>query len=1029
MEAASLSISLCQLVLCVQMLSAENTVTLLNPPEEAVPDHYLKVQFSCDSPASVHLHCSVSFESGSVYNSELRSWRCVPGDLRTRSLSLDLPDWLVYRPDGTVRLSQWVLSCLLQVSLTLTGDDSVVVQVEASLEPKPYFSRPLKQHKLCFSWSAEMLKFAHVFDKMVCPIEQETVTLLSSIFASTGEHFGITKTLQPFNNELLEHLRLKAIPLVSCAFSFWLFVTKSCQHRLCGMIHHIDRRERYITPTIFLTPSSQLHIQMSGEALKSSAFLSPFSVPLREWCHFTLELHGTMVDVSMVCLEKDQRKVYSAKHAFDFNLVMDDTDGYFVIGGGKFVRTVEGFFGSVLFYRNRIPEHAQTAVELPHMIQTLNLSRWLNSCEDFEQHMSLKIREALLTLQRTRTESCVDAYQQYMTSHRRAGGPQCEDWEAVPASRKYAAKVAKFLVSKRGGRVNVRTVGRALFRLSLQKLGTSLSPAAVKTQLLRLQQAGCLQEPSALHLSAVLYSTGLGVQQSSDKSWLLSLLSAQMDHRLALLRLGFLHLHGLSGVPSDPDLAYAYYSNIAQQTTIDRLKTSAQQTMVEVVHLNDQNVLEQQTSEDHHIFQWLKFLAQKGEAQAEERMGQMLFWGQRGVASDLHKAVSHYQRGAELHENPVSMYDYGIVLLQGQGVEKDIPKAVFYLKKAMDKGSIPAMNALAWYYEQYEKNYQAAVELWERADLQGSPDAAMNLGVMYLQGNYPNKPPSQFLAHKYFLKSADRGEIKAANQVAEFWTTGIYVDRRPLEAVRLSKWAAEHNGFLGSVLRRGLHSYLQNDMRSSLLFYLMAAESGFAAAQFNVAYICEQNAGQFLHPDFVASCMWKYYNLNIQSKKPHTYALLKLGDMLYQGHGGRQRDLDSAAHMYTEAALRKQPQGLYNLGRLVEEGYELHLFVLRDLGLSALYQSDQAVILKALYQKCRDSNDTDSFLPCTLTLFSVYLRELQENYSVSIKYWSVLVATLVPTLYLLFSRFVLRDRTPSTGLRPGPQLGPGHGDV
>lgn len=28
---------------------------------------------------------------------------------------------------------------------------------------------------------------------------------------------------------------------------------------------------------------------------------------------------------------------------------------------------------------------------------------------------------------------------------------------------------------------------------------------------------------------------------------------------------------------------------------------------------------------------------------------------------------------------------------------------------------------------------------------------------------------------------------------------------------------------------------------SSLLYYMMAAEAGFAAAQFNVAYLCEQN--------------------------------------------------------------------------------------------------------------------------------------------------------------------------------------------
>lgn len=59
------------------------------------------------------------------------------------------------------------------------------------------------------------------------------------------------------------------------------------------------------------------------------------------------------------------------------------------------------------------------------------------------------------------------------------------------------------------------------------------------------------------------------------------------------------------------------------------------------------------------------------------------------------------------------------------------------------KGFVPAMNALAWYYEQFEKDYQQAVQLWEKADFFGSPDAPLNLGVLHSQGLYPGKPPNQ----------------------------------------------------------------------------------------------------------------------------------------------------------------------------------------------------------------------------------------------------------------------------------------------
>lgn len=48
----------------------------------------------------------------------------------------------------------------------------------------------------------------------------------------------------------------------------------------------------------------------------------------------------------------------------------------------------------------------------------------------------------------------------------------------------------------------------------------------------------------------------------------------------------------------------------------------------------------------------------------QRAMGRMLFWGQQGVSRNIHKAVRHYERGAVYWGDPVSMYDYAIVLLQ-----------------------------------------------------------------------------------------------------------------------------------------------------------------------------------------------------------------------------------------------------------------------------------------------------------------------------------------------------------------------------
>ncbi|XP_037835846.1 protein sel-1 homolog 3 isoform X2 [Kryptolebias marmoratus] len=805
---------LCQLCLSMQIVWGLDEVTLLNPPDETLPDYLLKVLYSCDEPAAVRLDCVVSFETGTVSTFLLGEWSCVPGEAIIRTVQLNLPDWLVYQADGVVPDSDWVLSCILRALVRHDGlndaEKFITAQDVAALQPKPFFSRPIKPHRLCSSWSRQMLQLTQQSLNRQCPFEQETVHLLSTIYASTGEIFGITKTLGPYRNKLLEFFRLKAVTFPWCRISIWIFVASHCRESLCGVFHHIDSHNEYVTPSLFLKNS--------------------------------------------------------------------------------------------------------------------------------------------------------------------------------------------------GGRaVSLTAVGRALYSLSLHKLSRAKNHAAVSKILPLLLQAGCLADNRALHMTSVLYSSGLGVQKQPVKAWLLALVAAQKDDRLALLHLGHLHHQGVDGFPADPDLAYAYYANIAKQTILDRQDPTPQQTFVEAVYLNDDETLKQQTSEDHHIFQWLKLQASRGAAEAEQAIARMLFWGQQGLSPNIQEAVKHYRRGAVQLEDPASMYDYGIILLLGQGVEQDVQKGVTFLKKAMEQGFVPAFNALAWYYEQYEQNYEQAVQLWEKADLLESPDAALNLGVIYLQGLYPRKPANQYVAYNYYLKSANRGHIRGGVLLADMWTTGIpgFVERRPSDAVLWVKWAADHNGYLGSVLRKALDSYLKGDIFSSLLFYTMAAESGYAPAQFNAAYLCEQNTGSFLDPAYATNCMWRYYNLTIQSQNFDTYACIKMGDLLYEGSDGKQKDSFSAAQMYKLAALRNNPQGWYNLGLLAEEGYKLPLSVLTELGLAELYLAEKYVLLSSLYKKCRDSDDTDSYLPCSLALFNVFLQSFDKQYIAADKLFTAVAVVAGPTVFLI----------------------------
>ncbi|KAL0973423.1 hypothetical protein UPYG_G00203400 [Umbra pygmaea] len=1002
-----------QMVFCL-----EDNVMFLNPPAVPVSGYSLKVLYSCSTPAVVRVECLITYDTGLSSTVFQRDWSCKPGPDRIRTLLLSLPDWLVYKPDWVLPDTQWVLSSMLRGSVCKVGSESLYRSAQATavviLYPTPPLSRPLKQHQLCPNWATQTLWLTGRATTSQCPVEQETVHLLSSMYASTGERFGITKTVTAYGNPAMEHLRLKSITFPWSVFSIWVFLTEPCQQHFCAVFHHIDSKNNYATPTLFLVNSGHLHVQLHGESEKSSAFLSPFQVPLGQWCHINIELRGTTVNVTTVCINGQQHSVETTEHILRDPLKLDDTDGYFVIGGSQFKEGIKGYFGPLVYYRNRIPTVMPSEVVVPDNIRSLNLTGWLQSCQEFQLELHVKLTGYLQSArEKQESENCMEAYHERTFKDPLTVTPQCKPWETPSAPhRRFAVQLAQILSSKHGARkVDLLSVGRTLYSLSLRKLGKegSRSTRVANRVMPLLLQAGCLGNNRALHLTSVLYSSGLGVERQPKKAWLMSLLSAQNDWRLALLRLGHLHQLGDHDIPPDVDLAYAYYSNIAKQTSFDQHNPSPQQKYVEPIYLNNEELLGLQTNENHDIFQWLKLQARNGAADAEQAVARMLFWGQQGVSPDIQTAVRHYERGAVRLRDPASMYDYAIVLMQGQGVKKDIPRAVNLLKKAVEQGFIPAITALGWYYEHFEKDYKQAVELWEKADEQGSADAAMNLGAMYSEGLYPGKAADKFIAYTYYLKSAQRGNIDGSIQLANVWTTGMpgRVSRRPADAVLWSKWTAEHNGHLGLVLRKALESYFKGDSFMALLYYLMAAESGFAAAQFNVAYLCEQNPRGFLNSTFAAQCMKRYYNLTIQSQVPDPYALIRMGDLLYDSPERTRRDVVEAAEMYKQAALRNDPQGWYSLGRLVQDEQGLPLHVLSELGLTQHYMADKDEQATVLFRRCRDSDDTsDSYLPCSLAIFHSYLQSFQRNYSAIIK---VSVSVAVPPILFIILR-VFRGR-------------------
>lgn len=1017
-------VSLITLCRCISSTPMDH-VMLLNPPKELVPAHSLRVQYSCSRSAVVYLDVLASSETRIGVNIFRRRWRCVVDHPRIKVLQLDLPDRIIYRDDWKIRNSVWLLSAMLRAWVSSDGDESYAsasARAIVLLQPLPPFSRPLKEHSLCPRWDVELLWRLHKDTIPKCKAEPEVAHFLKFVYASSGENFGIVRTLNPYGNKALEQMRQRSTTFPRCNFSTWIYLTQSCRWRFCGVLHHLDWNNNYASPAIFITHTGSLHIQVQQVSGKSAALLSEFKVPLFQWCRIDTELQAKQVNVTMVCVG-DQKTLHSTVHTFGGVIQLDDTEGYFVLGGGRFVRGIEGFYGPSVYHRNGFSSaHQLSELSLPEPIRSLDFAGWFNSCWAFKDELLQKRRGYAMRAQlEGEAASCSNVYTEWFSRSDPAPPlPQCLQWEApVHPRRRPVTRLIQQMAARNGGTGRLDLVGKKLYTLFLRRVTQDGGIAKVRPLMPLLLQAGCLGDHSALYLSAVLYHTGFGVNKIPGKAVLLSLLAAQQDSRLALLRLGNLHHLGESGLPVDHALAYAYYSNMAAQTLIDKQHPSPGQAYVESIRLIDEEVLKQQTSENDDLFLWLRFQARRGVADAQQNLGRMLFWGQQGVSPNLQAAVKYYKAGARKEENPVSMYDYAIVLLKGHGVEQDIPKALKFLNKAAKQDFVPAINALGWYYERFEQDYERAVQFWERADEMGNPEAPFNLGVMYSLGLYPGKRADQFMAYKYYLKSARRAHTDGAIRLADVWIRGIpgLVPRLPLDAVLWTKWASEQNGYLGALLRKSLEAYLRQDWSSALIHYLMASESGFAVAQFNLGYLCEQHAGSLLSPAFRSECVWRYYNLSTYSQDPAPYALIKMGDLLYAGHEQRKRDVKAAAEMYKLAALRDEAQGWYSLGLLVQEGVELPRALLTELGLEEPLRADNHSVLIELFRRCRDHENAESYLPCSLALLNAQLQLVLRHHSAALKFTSAIGMAIVSIVTVLTTLGRLRGLTSHNGLR------------
>ncbi|XP_007953473.1 protein sel-1 homolog 3 [Orycteropus afer afer] len=922
----------------------------------------VSVEYLCSKPCVVNLEAVVSSEFRSsipVYKKRWKNEKHLHTS-RTQIVHVKFPSIMVYRDDYFIRHSISVSAVILRAWIThkYSGGDLNVKWEEnllhavaknfTLLKAVPPFERPFKDHQVCLEWNMGYIWNLRANKIPQCPFENDLVALLGFPYASSGENTGIVKKFPRFQNRELEATRRQRMDYPVFTVSLWLYLLHYCKANLCGILYFVDLNEMYGTPSVFLTEEGHLHIQMHLVKGEDLAVKTKFIVPLKEWFRLDISFNGGQIVVT-TGIGEDLKSYHHQTISFREDFHYNDTAGYFIIGGSRYVAGIEGFFGPLKYYRLRTLDPAQIVNPLLEKQLAEQIKLYYERCAEVQEIVSVYVSTVQ---QGSKSEQACDLRNPYLDLKHRYGSPltcRAFPWQKELKDKHpslFQVLLSMDLLTVPGNSdESILEIGGRIFEKAVKRLSSVDGLHQISSVIPFLMDSSCCGYHKASYYLTVFYETGLSVPQDQLQGMLYSLVGGQGGERLSSMNLGYKHYQGIDNYPLDWELSYAYYSVIAMKTPLDQHTLQGDQAYVEAIRLKDDEILKVQTKEDGDVFMWLKHEATRGNAAAQQRLAQMLFWGQQGVAKNPEAAIEWYAKGALETEDPALIYDYAIVLFKGQGVKKNRRLALELMKKAASKGLHQAVNGLGWYYHKFKKNYAKAAKYWLKAEEMGNPDASYNLGVLYLDGIFPGVP------------GRNQGDINRLDKFEELW----------------AKHVAEKNGYLGHVIRRGLNAYLEGSWHEALLYYVLAAETGIEVSQTNLAHICEERpdlAERYL----AVNCVWRYYNFSVFQIDAPSFAYLKMGDLYYYGHQNQSQDLELSVQMYAQAALDGDSQGFFNLALLIEEGAIIPHHILDFLEIDPTIHSSNFSILQELYERCWSHGSEESFSPCSLAWLYLHLR-------------------------------------------------------
>ena len=890
-------------------------------------------------------------EVKSIFHTEWTEVLHYDGKMKAKVLRVTLPDNLVYKEDKILNIFPDLHSESLLVRVSVfdyTDPSSLLLYADRSIKLIPPWSRlPKYSRSSCNSWIGMLFK--HLTKNVIpkCPMIDDIVELLSFPVPLVASEYGYKK----FFERLREPEELLNRP-PQFTLATWLYLTKRCTKDMCPLLYRM-KGSAFQTPLIGLLKTGHLHLQFHYEDGSGYAFLVDAQLPVHRWVHITVTVKHTVVSV-YVRYGNNLQHVKTYVHS-DFPAGLyhyNDTDGYWGLGGSPGFASTYGFIGPTRIYRRHVLSRETidkifTASSRPD----LGFVKHFKSCRKLKAAVKVAFRKESMAKRQCSSRNWLN--------HKNIS--YCD----VDASG-LATEVVRTLIDTLS--IN-ETYSRSMIQQEVYRYAFNVTKSNknnVKDALPLLSYSSCLGHPQSFYLLSVLYITGLGITVNRNMSKRLLLLGSFYNHPLSQMSLAYKHYIGVDGFPRDYDVASTFYRYAAVQSNRVLAEHNEVDTHSEAVRLDKKEDLENYRGPDSNWFSWLKHQAKRGVTDAQSALGEMFYYGSRGLRRNLTKAAEFYKMGAN-DKNAQMLFNLGVVKLRGQGVDVDTEEAQNLLKKSAELGFAPAYNALGYYELNVRQNNSGAFEYFRFAAEQEDRDGMYNFGFALENGLSPGTVGDLKLAMPYYINSANKGHTGACVVAGDAFSLGQYVERQIKTSIIFYKFVADQIPEVGLHLRSGLDCYFEKAWYQSFLHYLLAAEAGMEIAQYNTALLCEwELASRHTQVD----CTWRYYNHS--AKLEWVPSLIKTGDNHWYGITA-EKNITTAAQLYSQAATKEQnPQAIYNLAYLVENSYSLDGLNWLQFNLDNVNPGNLS-LAAVLYRKCRDTSD-EALIPCSFGLLRVALK-------------------------------------------------------